>query len=128
MKLLSIIPSSGDEEEEEKKMSWRHTGHVEGLGPEEEEEEKAMCLSRQDEQKEWRQKRVLTGREKTSRHTGHVREDLRSSISFLRSEEMEGSEEEEDMEGKREGQGRRGGRRTTLLDTTTQRMKGKEKK
>ncbi len=103
MKLLSIIPSSGDLDEDEE-MFWRHTGHVGRHDPEEEEEEEElMCLLRQEEQKEWRQERVLTGRVKSSRHTGHVREDLRSFISFLRSEEREGSEEEEDMEGTREG-------------------------
>ena len=80
-------------------MDLQHTGHVARGGlEEEEEEEEVMCLSRQAEQKEWRQKRVLTGRVKSSRHTGHVSEDLRSSISFLRSEEREDSEEEEDME------------------------------
>ncbi len=82
-----------------------------------------MCLLRQEEQKEWRQERVLTGRMKISRQTGHVREDLRSFISFLRSAEREDSEEEEeeDMEGTRERV--RGEGKTTLLDTTTQRMK-----
>ena len=94
----------------EAKRSRRHKGHVaRDAEEEEEEEEEEMWMSRQEEQKEWRQERILTGRVKTSRHTGHVREDLRSSISFLRSEEREGSEEEEDMEGTREGQG--GGRR-----------------
>ena len=51
MKLLSIIPSSGDSDEDEQ-MSWRHTGHVGRHDPGEEEEEEAMCLSRQAEQKE----------------------------------------------------------------------------
>ena len=91
---------------------------------EEEEEEELMCLLRQEEQKEWRQERVLTGRMKISRQTGHVREDLRSFISFLRSakrEDSEEEEEEEDMEGARERV--RGEGKTTLLDATPQRMK-----
>jgi len=49
------------------------------------------------EQNEWRQGRVLTGRVKTLRHTAHVRDELSSSLSFLRlSIEGETAREDED--------------------------------
>ena len=52
MKLLPTISVSGGGLVEEDEMDWRHKGQ-QGLGPEEEEEEdEAMCLSRQDEQNE----------------------------------------------------------------------------
>jgi len=41
------------------------------------------------------------GRVKTSRHKGHVREDLRHSISLLRSSDMEGSGEDMNGEGEK---------------------------
>ena len=56
------------------------------------EEADEKYASMQAEQKEWRQERVLTGRVKMSKHTGHVREDLSSSNSFLRAAGPEDSQ------------------------------------
>ena len=67
----------------------------------------------------------MAGRVKSSRHTGHVSEDLRLSISFLRSVEREDSEEEEDMEGTREGKGE-GRREMGKEDGSSQTQQHKE--
>lgn len=61
----------------------------EGQLPEDEQEDEddecgvtSRTLSRHAPQKEWRQGRIMTGREKVSRQTGHCKEDLSSSTSL----------------------------------------------
>jgi len=93
MKSLSVIISDSLSETEN---SLRQTGHDKVIDFEEEEEEeeefKVMRSLTQDEQKEWRQERVMMGRVKMLRQTGHVRMFLSDSISFFGSLDLGGSD------------------------------------